>query len=48
MQNLEPGEPIGSWKAENLGALSIQNERKTLQYIKNACVDALKLYPSTL
>ena len=37
-----------SWKAENLGAMSVQNERKVLQLIHQVCTAALKQYPTSL
>ena len=37
-----------SWKAENIGTISLQNERKVLQMIKKLCTEALKLYQTTL
>lgn len=37
-----------SYKAENIGVISIQNERKTLAFVKKQSTDYLALYPHTL
>jgi len=39
---------MSSWKAENIGVISLENETKVLARIKQMCCDSLNKYPQTL
>lgn len=47
-RNSDSEEPNSSWRAENIGVISLHNERKMLQHLRKLSIEALKKYPSSL